>query len=414
MRPPDVECLPPKELNIRNARSCKRLRRVLTKPALALGKLRGPLFCSYYFVVCNLKKQIQLAPDFRQHERVYHPLCTFGAPSTADIEESLNDTDRFGGCLLFQDCEAADALNESHLNVKQIVVIACPPPALLSDNALRSQDLQDKILLHSLVRIVFRDCDELTELPSNLGRCEALRTLVVHRCSNLGTFGLCHEALHHLVLLSCPQLKDTLRIATLPTLRLCVARQCSRLTIEVDSRHDKLLQLVVSQIYRLQPDPEQPDPEQPGPEQPDPKQPDPEQPDPKQPDPEQPDPEQPDPEQPDPEQPAGGPKLPDPGFMPNTKIQMPSSLVKFSYEHTNSLCPAITQPQQQQQQRLQNLSFFRYTLFRVLPTNIAWNRLERLIIVGCTSIDQEDFVNRVLGQLTCLKQLRASLAFDQV
>ena len=379
MRPPDVECLPPKELNIRNARSCKRLRRVLTKPALALGKLRGPLFCSYYFVVCNLKKQIQLAPDFRQHERVYHPLCTFGAPSTADIEESLNDTDRFGGCLLFQDCEAADALNESHLNVKQIVVIACPPPALLSDNALRSQDLQDKILLHSLVRIVFRDCDELTELPSNLGRCEALRTLVVHRCSNLGTFGLCHEALHHLVLLSCPQLKDTLRIATLPTLRLCVARQCSRLTIEVDSRHDKLLQLVVSQIYRLQPDPEQPDPEQP-----------------------------------DPEQPAGGPKLPDPGFMPNTKIQMPSSLVKFSYEHTNSLCPAITQPQQQQQQRLQNLSFFRYTLFRVLPTNIAWNRLERLIIVGCTSIDQEDFVNRVLGQLTCLKQLRASLAFDQV
>ena len=374
MRPPDVECLPPKKLNINNTCSDERLQRVLTTPALALGKLRGPLFCSYYFVVCNLKKQIQLAPDFGQHERVYHPLCTFGAPSTADIEESLNDTDRFGGCLLFQDCEAADALNESHLNVKQIVVIACPPPALLSDNALRSQDLQDKILLHSLVRIVFRDCDELTELPSNLGRCEALRTLVVHRCSNLGTFGLCHEALHHLVLLSCPQLKDTLRIATLPTLRLCVARQCSRLTIEVDSRHDKLLQLVVSQIYRLQPDPEQPDPEQP----------------------------------------AGGPKLPDPGFMPNTKIQMPSSLVKFSYEHTNSLCPAITQPQQQQQQRLQNLSFFRYTLFRVLPTNIAWNRLERLIIVGCTSIDQEDFVNRVLGQLTCLKQLRASLAFDQV
>ena len=123
---------------------------------------------------------------------------------------------------------------------------------------------------------------------------------MVHRCGKLQTFGLSFGALHHIFLLSCPQLEGTLKLSTLPTLRLCVARQCSRLTIEVDSRHEKLLQLVVSQIYRLH---DQPDAERPHRER------------------------------------------PNPGFMPDTRIKLPPSLVKFSYEHTNSLCPAITQPQ---------------------------------------------------------------------
>ena len=147
-----VKCLPDNNLNrSRLALDNGNRRTLLIEQAAALSKLRGPLFYSHYFVVCNLKKHIQLAPDFGQHERVYHPLCTFGPPSTADIEDSLNDTDRFGGCLLFQDREAADALNTSHRHVKQIVVIGCPPPALFSDTNLCNGSALEGLLLDSLV-----------------------------------------------------------------------------------------------------------------------------------------------------------------------------------------------------------------------------------------------------------------------
>eukprot|EP00892_Ulva_mutabilis_P009684 jgi/Ulvmu1/7088/UM033_0149.1 len=227
-----------------------------------MASLREPLFYSYEFVVCNLKAHIQQAPDFVQHERVYHPLCTFGPPTTKDIEASLNDEGRFGGCLLFQDQAAAEALRASHLNVRQIVLIACPLPALPNKTEdLHAQAFQPAPapgLLCSLVRLVFRDCDQLKVLPDVLRKCEALRgTLVVHRCSNLRDFGPLHDIpnvgvdlkppLRHLFLLACPALRGELELEKLQELRLCIVRDCSSLTVVVNEVHENLMQLVVSQ-----------------------------------------------------------------------------------------------------------------------------------------------------------------------
>ena len=363
--------------------------------------LPGPLFFSYYFIVCNLSKHIQLAPDFVEHDRVYHPRCTFGAPSTADIEESLNNPGRFGGCLLFEDREVADALSKRHLNVKQIVVSACPVPPLLSDPTLRCQNYKLGGLLESLVRLVFRDCDELTELPSNLSRCQALRTLVVHRCSYLRRLkpladeSLTKESkLHHLFLIACPRLQDTLHLANLPTLRLCVARQCGLLTVVVNHENNaptELLQLVISQVFRMQAEPSADqvthcDRSYSG------------------------------------EEPEGENIDKYPAAV-SKDITLPPSLQNFGFEWTNSECPAIEsftvpsqdmQNQEQPSSHLRGVSFCRHTLLECLPRHICTKRLEKLAMIGCTSLDQKKFVRDDLHTLTSLRQLRVSLAFDQV
>lgn len=344
----------------------------LINKATAMSKHRGPLFCSLFFVVCNLKKEIQLAPDFVEHDRLYHPLCTFRPPSTADIEGSLHDFGRFEGCLLFQDRETADALREEHRNVKQIVLIACRLPAILSDGHTRLVSAGYPVgLFKSLVRLVLRDCDKLTKLPDKLADCVALRTLVVHNCKNLRNFGALLDTpnLEHLFLLSCPQLQGHLDLSRLHDLRLCVARQCGLLTVVVDDRHKTLLQLVLGWVLSLQSN--------------------------------------------NTDAPDVASALQRPWYR---TVTLPTSLLYFSFEDTSCRCPVLVSPEGENEKiKLEGVSFSRSKLLSSLPDSIHLGALQQLNIIGCTvALDQQRFMEHTLPQLTSLKQLRASIALDQV